>query len=202
MSFAYAADGGPVEGEDALVYLNVFDNAWAQYGAFGASNHEATIIGYNDNFPKTFFIKGQEPPEDGAWLVKNSWGGGLSSGPDFGSFGIDENGDGIGDGYFWLSYYDASISFTESFDYRVEDLARQIAAVASQREVTGIINCCSGMAIPLAEEAERYIRENNMKIRLDYGKFPDRADASPEVWGDPTKINEILKNDRQCGCLK
>ena len=123
VSFAYAADGGPVEGEDALVYLNVFDNAWAQYGAFGASNHEATIIGYNDNFPKTFFIKGQEPPEDGAWLVKNSWGGGLSSGPDFGNFGIDENGDGIGDGYFWLSYYDASISFTESFDYRVEDLA-------------------------------------------------------------------------------
>ena len=89
------------------------------------------------------------------------------------------------------------------FDFiKVEDLARQIAAVASQREVTGIINCCSGVAIPLAEEAERFIRENNMKIRLDYGKFPDRADASPEVWGDPAKINKIMNNDRPCGCLK
>ena len=89
------------------------------------------------------------------------------------------------------------------FDFiKVEDLARQIAAVASQREVSGIINCCSGVAIPLAEEAERFIRENNMKIRLDYGKFPDRADASPEVWGDPAKINKIMNNDRPCGCLK
>ena len=31
-----------------------------------------------------------------------------------------------------------------------------------------------------------------LKSRLDYGKFPDRADASPEVWGDPEKINRIM----------
>ena len=46
--------------------------------------------------------------------------------------------------------------------------------------------------VALAEQAEKFIRDNNMKIRLDYGKFPDRADASPEVWGDPEKINRIM----------
>lgn len=86
------------------------------------------------------------------------------------------------------------------FDFiRVEELARQIAATACQREVTGIVNVCSGTAVSLAEEAERFIRENHMKIRLDYGKFPDRADASPEVWGDPTKIRQIMAADRDCG---
>ena len=61
-----------------------------------------------------------------------------------------------------------------------------------QTEVKGIINCCSGRPVALAEQAEKFIRDNNMKIRLDYGKFPDRADASPEVWGDPEKINRIM----------
>ncbi len=88
------------------------------------------------------------------------------------------------------------------FDFiKVGDLAEQIAATASQKEIVGIINCCSGYAVPLAEEAERYIREHNMKIRLDYGKYPDRADASPEVWGDPAKINAIMKNDSRKAAL-
>ena len=82
------------------------------------------------------------------------------------------------------------------FDFiDVDELARQIAATAEQKEVTGIINCCSGKTVPLAEAAERFIRENHLKLRLDYGKFPDRADASPEVWGDTAKINRIMKND-------
>ena len=79
------------------------------------------------------------------------------------------------------------------FDFiTVDELAAQIAAVAMQTEVKGIINCCSGRPVALAEQAEKFIRDNNMKIRLDYGKFPDRADASPAVWGDPEKINRIM----------
>ncbi len=75
--------------------------------------------------------------------------------------------------------------------YILGDDAR-IAAVAMQTKVKGIINCCSGRPVALAEQAEKFIRDNNMKIRLDYGKFPDRADASPAVWGDPEKINRIM----------
>ena len=35
-------------------------------------NHEVSIVGWDDNFPKEKF--GITPPGDGAWIVKNSWG--------------------------------------------------------------------------------------------------------------------------------
>lgn len=74
----------------------------------------------------------------------------------------------------------------------VTELARQIAAIVSQDRVTGIINACSGQPISLAERVELYIQEHNLDIALDYGAFPDRPYDSPGVWGDPTKIREIL----------
>ena len=105
-------------------YINIEGNAWAHYTyQYGQkSTHTVTIVGYNDSFPKSLFLEGRRPPMDGAWLVKNSWGSGMSEGTDFSNWGIDENGDGIGDGYFWLSYWDDSITRGESFDFKVEDL--------------------------------------------------------------------------------
>lgn len=46
----------------------------------------------------------------------------------------------------------------------------------------------------LAERVERYIKENDLNIKLDYGAFPDRPYDSPGVWGDASKINKIMKN--------
>ena len=37
------------------------------------------------------------------------------------------------------------------------------------------------------------IQENHYKIRLAYGTFPDRPYDSKAVWGDDTKIRQILK---------
>ncbi|WP_034528761.1 NAD-dependent epimerase/dehydratase family protein [Bifidobacterium stellenboschense] len=74
----------------------------------------------------------------------------------------------------------------------VDELARQIAAVVSQDEVNGVINCCTGEPITLAERVEKYIKDNNLNIKLDYGAFPDRPYDSPGVWGDATKIRRIL----------
>lgn len=74
----------------------------------------------------------------------------------------------------------------------VDELARQIAAVVSQSEVDGIINCCTGQPITLAERVERYIKDNDLNITLDFGAFPDRSYDSPGVWGDATKIKQIM----------
>lgn len=74
----------------------------------------------------------------------------------------------------------------------VDELARQIAAVVSQSEVNGIINCCTGEPVTLADRVERYIKDNDLDIKLDYGAFPDRPYDSPGVWGDATKIKRIL----------
>ena len=76
----------------------------------------------------------------------------------------------------------------------VDELARQISACVMQREVAGIINCCSGEPISLADKVESFIKEHGFDIKLDYGAFPDRAYDSPAVWGDAEKIQKILQN--------
>lgn len=52
-------------------------------------NHEVIIVGWDDTYSKTNFSKA--PSENGAWLIKNSWGTNASY------------SDG---GYYWVSYED------------------------------------------------------------------------------------------------
>ncbi len=79
----------------------------------------------------------------------------------------------------------------------VDDLAELIAASVLQKEVTGIINCCTGKPISLAERVESFIKEHNLDIKLQYGAFPDRPYDSPCEYGNPTKINMILNNQKK-----
>ncbi len=76
----------------------------------------------------------------------------------------------------------------------VAELAKQISAAITQTEINGIINCCTGIPISLAERVESFIKDHNLDINLEYGVFPDRAYDSPCVYGDPGKINEILSS--------
>ena len=71
-------------------------------------------------------------------------------------------------------------------------MAGQIAACVMQREVAGIINCCSGQPVSLADKVESFIKEHGFDIELDYGAFLDRAYDSPIVWGNAEKINKII----------
>ena len=77
---------------------------------------------------------------------------------------------------------------------KVDELARLIAATVMQNEVNGIINCCTGNPISLAEQVESFIKEHKLDIKLEYGAFPDRPYDSPCEYGDISKINQILKN--------
>ncbi|MGH4052322.1 MAG: NAD-dependent epimerase/dehydratase family protein [Clostridium sp.] len=74
----------------------------------------------------------------------------------------------------------------------VEELSRQIVAASTQTEIKGIINCCCGKPISLADKVEGFIKEKNFNIKLKYGAFPDRKYDSPAVWGDNSKIQSIL----------
>ena len=73
-----------------------------------------------------------------------------------------------------------------------DDFCEQVARAVTQDEVNGIINICSGRPEKLAVRVERFIKENDYKIKLKYGAFPDRPYDSKAVWGDNTKIQSIL----------
>lgn len=74
----------------------------------------------------------------------------------------------------------------------VNDLADQISCCATQQDVKGIINCCSGKPVSLGDAVERFIRKKGLNIKLEYGAFPDRAYDSSAVWGDTEKICRIM----------
>lgn len=76
---------------------------------------------------------------------------------------------------------------------QVVELANLIAVAVMQNEVHGIINCCTGKPISLAEQVESFIKEHNLDIKLEYGAYPDRSYDSPCVFGDAKKINNILE---------
>lgn len=74
-----------------------------------------------------------------------------------------------------------------------DEFCKQVAASVEQDKINGIINICSGRPEKLADRVERFIKENKYKIKLDYGKFPDRPYDSKAVWGDDTKIKQIME---------
>lgn len=76
----------------------------------------------------------------------------------------------------------------------IDELAEQIAMCSMQDKILGIINCCSGKPVSLAKQIEWYISHNNLPIILEYGKYPDRPYDSPCVYGDDTKIKEIINS--------
>ncbi len=78
----------------------------------------------------------------------------------------------------------------------VQELAEQIVSASLQSEFQGIINCCSGIPVSLGSMVERFIQENKLSIKLQYGAYPDRPYDSPGVWGDSTIIREILAKEK------
>lgn len=85
------------------------------------------------------------------------------------------------------------VSGKNKYDFiNVDELAKQIATASTQSEITGIINCCSGKPVSLADKVNEFIEKNHYSIRPDYGKFPERPYDSPAIWGDNTKINKIM----------
>lgn len=91
---------------------------------------------------------------------------------------------------------DATFPFTSGtsqYDFiDLHDLAIQIVACATQTEVTGVINTCSGKPVSLGARVEQFIADNHLDIKLEYGVFPDRPYDSPLVYGDTTKIQAIM----------
>lgn len=75
-----------------------------------------------------------------------------------------------------------------------DEFCRRVAKAVEQDKINGIINVCFGRPEKLADRVEEFISSNNFKIKLDYGKYPDRPYDSKAVWGDSRKIEQILNS--------
>lgn len=86
-------------------------------------NHGVAVIGWDDNYPASNFNPAHQPPADGAWIVKNSWGSTAdATEDDLGNvvgkraYGI-QNAEGEYTGCFYLSYYDKTITQPEMMEF-------------------------------------------------------------------------------------
>lgn len=73
-----------------------------------------------------------------------------------------------------------------------EQFCERTALTVGQDKYFGIINICSGRPEKLADRVERFIKDNNLNIKLQYGVYPDRAYDSKAVWGNSNYIEKIL----------
>ncbi len=72
---------------------------------FYYADHDVTVVGWDDTYSKDNFNQGYRPNNDGAWIVKNSWG------TDIGK-----------DGYFYVSYEDSATCASYISFFTVEDV--------------------------------------------------------------------------------
>ncbi len=116
VSIGFAADTSTAEEIGEHHYIN--PKTWAHYVPLSHTedskkgempNHAVTIVGWDDSFPKENFF--EPPPENGAWIVKNSWGSDESDFPNKRDWGDH--------GYFYISYYDHTIENPEALDFDV-----------------------------------------------------------------------------------
>ena len=75
------------------------------FSGTATANHGVTLVGWDDSYSRTNFAT--QPPGDGAFIVRNSWGA---------TWGDDLNGDWDGAGYFYVSYYDAEFAYADERD--------------------------------------------------------------------------------------
>ncbi len=80
------------------------------------------------------------------------------------------------------------------FDFiNINNLAEMICAAATQSEINGIINVCSGQPISMKDKVEEFKQQHNLDINFLYGAFPSREYDSPIIYGDNTKIKKIME---------
>ncbi|GEM_PF-857828 len=92
---------------DSSTYAAYIPEGNPDHLSVGSANHEVSIVGWDNTFASTDFPT--QPPGDGAWIVRNSWG--------------TNWGD---EGYYYLSYYDSVLDTGAAYVGETPDNYRTI----------------------------------------------------------------------------
>lgn len=77
-----------------------------------------------------------------------------------------------------------------------EQVADIIIRTSIQKEITGIVNCCSGKPVKLKTMIQDFLTENSYKIKLNFGFYPYPDYEPMETWGSVEKLNKILSKQK------
>lgn len=73
----------------------------------------------------------------------------------------------------------------------VEEVAKNIVKIATQKKVSGVINNCSGNPQKILNFVKKYLLEKKLEINLNPGFYPYSPLEPMEFWGDNQKLKKI-----------
>lgn len=76
----------------------------------------------------------------------------------------------------------------------VEKAAEYLVKIAIQKDIDGIINCCSGEPIMLKDIVTYYLKQKGKSIDLNLGYYPYLDHEPMAFWGDTQKLSRILNS--------
>lgn len=155
VSYAYSGyEGENANSSQNSSYLNEKTYAHYTYEEM-TTDHCITIVGWDDNYSSENFNAENQPAGNGAWICKNSWGAKTEKKPNKSNWGVD------GSGYFYISYYDQSLTAPVVFDFDTD--ADHTNEITQQYDFMG----CYGIAESSSEKimtANVFTAESDMKL--------------------------------------
>ena len=142
---------------DEYNYYNSETKGYYQNVSYYA-NHAILIVGWDDNYSVDNFNTSCKPTNNGAWLIKNSWGPNID--------------------YFWVSYEDLCIANQDAFSYIFEkadnyDFNYQYdgaysASFGNVNDGASIANVfeCSGSDYEQIEAVSIALKDDNIKYSI------------------------------------
>lgn len=158
------------------------------------SNHAICLVGWDDNFPKSNFPGDTKPNNDGAWLIRNSWG---------------DNGESHG-GYFWISYenkcfsniYSLAYAFDAQKNDNYDNCYQYDGAAGANAFVLEIDNCIANM-FKCTNEFGEDLKAVSIGTRSTSSSFNLQIYKNPSVdnpaSGTPCLANEQKVNINSAG---
>ena len=136
-------------------------------------DHAVTVVGWDDNYSRTNFssASGGTPNSNGAWLVKNSWGT---------DWGLN--------GYFWLSYEDATIGYFSAIDVVPADTYDNLYSHDGGVSPTYYSTSISPVANVFVAEKDELLSTVGI-VAYDTTPKQSNYDYTIKIYKNPTNLN-------------